>query len=87
MSYLGTLLNKMAVCPLFKQKLCKLFSVKIVTKCLLILPTVFGKCCDPVVGISPLSSFEGEVILGVDLGEQVSVPPPLLFLCLLILSV
>lgn len=32
----------------FKQKLSKLFSVKIVTKCLLILPSVFDKCCDPV---------------------------------------
>lgn len=59
--YLGILLNKMAVCTLFKQKFSKLFSVKIVTKCLLILPSVFGKCCDPVVGISPPASSEGEV--------------------------
>lgn len=56
MLYLGTLLNKMAVCTLFKQKHFKLFSVKIVTKCLLNLPTVFGKCCDPIVGISPPAS-------------------------------
>lgn len=79
----------MAVCTLFKQKLSKLFSVNIVTKCLLILPNVCGKCCDPVVGISPPASFEGEVILGVDWRKLVSVQllPPLLFLCLLILFV
>jgi hypothetical protein len=89
MFYLGILLNKMAVCTLFNQKLSKLFSVKIVTKCLLILPDVLGKCCDPVVGISPPASSEGEVILGVDWREPVSVwlLPPLLFLCLLILFV
>lgn len=66
MLYLGTFLNKMAVCTLFKQKLSKLFSVKTVTKCLLILPYVFGKCCDPVVGTSPPASTVGEGILGVD---------------------
>lgn len=79
----------MAVFTLFKQKtLSKLFSVKIVTKCLPILPTVFGKCCDPVVGVSSPASFGGEVILGVDLGERTSVPsaPPLSLFCLLTLS-
>lgn len=45
----------------FQTETFQTFSVKIVTKCLLILPNVFGKCCDPIVGTSP-ASFEGEVI-------------------------
>lgn len=29
---------------------------------------MFGECCDPIVGISPPDSLQGEMILGIDLG-------------------
>lgn len=52
-------------------------------------PNVFGECCDPLVGVSPPDSLGGKMVLGIDLegADFCPIPPPLLFLCLSILSV